>query len=228
MSEVEIAQRVLEILLGSRSLDDTITIPAAADPANGVSIYGALRRVFDETTVLYNEKGKIHEVADVIIYPVAEDIGTTEISDDGSSPALLGAVSDVHVTEGAAEADPAWLEYIDFEQLGTITIISIYYELHWQQQFTVGVGAGTESYAKWQISRDGGANWVDVTDNVVENNAAYQDKTRAGVGVHIPTIVAGANQLGLRLCTWVDADGTSSVETKVCSDSLMRITYRKS
>ncbi len=227
MSEVEIAQRVLEILIGSRSLDDTITIPAAGDPANDVSIYGALRKIFDENTVLYNEKGKVHEVADVIIYPVAEDMATTEIDDDGTSPALTGAVSDVHITEAAAMADPAWLEYIDFEQLGTITIISIYYELHWQQRFTVGGGGGSESYAKWQISRDGGANWVDVTDNVVENNAAYQDLTRSGVGVHIPTIVAGANQLGLRLCQWVDVDGTSSVETKVRSDSYIRITYRK-
>lgn len=55
MSEVEINQRILEILLGSRSLDDTITIPAAADPANDVSFYGALRKVFDENTVLYND-----------------------------------------------------------------------------------------------------------------------------------------------------------------------------
>ncbi|TSA56342.1 hypothetical protein D4R42_03780 [bacterium] len=55
MSEVKIAQRVLEILLGSRSLDDTITIPAAADPANDVSLYGALRKVFDENTVLYDD-----------------------------------------------------------------------------------------------------------------------------------------------------------------------------
>ncbi|GAG90679.1 unnamed protein product, partial [marine sediment metagenome] len=155
MSNVELVQRVLEVLLGSRSLDDTITIPAAADPANDVSLYGALRRIFDETTVVYNEKGKIHEVADVVIYPVAEDLGTAELDDDGSSPALLGAVSDIHITEGAAVADPAWTEDINFEQLGTITILSIYFELHWQQRLTVGIGAATESLAKWQISGDG-------------------------------------------------------------------------
>lgn len=55
MSEIEAIQRVIEILLGCRSLDDTITIPAAADPANDVSFYGALRKVFDENTVLYND-----------------------------------------------------------------------------------------------------------------------------------------------------------------------------
>ena len=243
MSEIEAITKVLKAILGSENLDDTITMPASADPANDVSIYGALRKVFDENTTLYNDwfeggrldlilddiEDKTHEVADVIIYPVAEDMATTEITDDGTSPALTGAVSDTHITEGAAEADPAWLEYIDFEQQGTaITVISIYYELHWEQQLTVGIGAATESLAKWQISDDGGTSWVDVTDNVSENNAAYQEQTRAGVGVHITTIDAGANQLGLRLCTWVDADGNSSVETKVRSDSYIRITYRKS
>lgn len=242
MSEVELIQRVIEILLGSRSLDDTITIPAAADPSNDISVYGALRKVFDENTTLFNEWAdggrldlliddlidKTHEVQDVIIYPVAEDMGTTEITDDGTSPALTGEVSDIHITEGAAEGDPAWLEYIDLEQQGTNTIISIYYELHWQQRLTVGGGAAVVSYAKWQISRDGGSNWVDITDNVEEINPVYQDKTRAGVGVHIATIVAGVNQLGLRLCTWVDADGISSVETKIRSDTFIRITYRKS
>ena len=117
-------------------------------------------------------------------------------------------------------------EDINFEQQGTITVVSIFYELRWQQKYTAG-GASTGTWAKWQISRDGGANWVDVTDNVTEVNVAYQNKTRIGVGVHIPTIVAGANQLQLRLCAWVD-DAAASVETKVRCDTYLRVTYRKS
>lgn len=169
------------------------------------------------------------EVHNLILYPVAKDMGTAEIADDGTSPALTGAVSQSNKTEGEGEGTPAWLEIIDLEQVGTTTIISMFLEFHWQQQFTVGGGAGTITSAKIQISGDGGGSWVDVTDNVTENNVAYQDKTRIGIGVHIPTIAAGVNRLQLRLCAWTDdGGGVSTVETKMRSDTFMRISYRKS
>lgn len=161
------------------------------------------------------------DVDDVVIYPVAEDQGTTEISDDGSSPALTAQVSKAHANEGAGEADPNWSEDIDFEQFGTNTVISIFYELHFQMKIT---GAGTGN-AKFQISGDGGSTWVDVTDDVTETGTSYADKTRIGVGRHITTITAGSNQLQLRLVTWGNA---TSVETKVRSDSYMRISIKKS
>lgn len=150
-------------------------------------------------------------------------MGVAEITDDGTSPALTPEVSSAAATEAAGMAAPSWVEDINFEQtIGTLTIISIYYELHWQMKVT---GAVT-GYAKWQISRDGGANWVDVTDNVAEAGVAYVNKTRIGVGVHIPTVVAGVNQLRLRVAAWQSAAG--SVETRIRSDSYLRVTYRKS
>jgi len=171
----------------------------------------------------------VHGVGDVIIYPVAEDISTTELSDDGSSPLLTAQVQQANKTEAEGIATPAWTEDINFEQNGTVTLLSIYFGLYWQQQFTVGAGAGTTTYAKWQISGDGGSTWVDVTDNVSETAAAYNDKIRIGVSLPITAITAGANQLQLRLCAWTDdAGGTSTVETKVRSNSYLRISYRKS
>ncbi len=240
MNEEVYIRNILRILIGDTILNDTIDIPAAADPADDVSIYGALRKVFDENTVLYNDLinggrldnliddiiDKSREVQDVTIYPVAEDMDTTEITDDGAAPALTGEIASSEITEGGAQDNPSWSELINFEQMGVITIISIYIELHWQQKYTAG-GASTDTWAKWQISRDGGTAWVDITDNETENNPVYQNKTKAGVGVFIPTIVAGADQLGLRLCAWTD-DGAASVETKIRSDSFIHITYRKS
>lgn len=155
------------------------------------------------------------------IYIVAEDIGTTEISDDGSSPALTAESSKSNANETAGEADPNWSEDIDFEPGGTTTIISIFYELHWQQKRT----GGTTSSGKLQISGDGGSSWVDVTDDITETGTTYADKTRIGTGRHITAVTAGSNQLQMRLVTW-SADATS-VETKMRSDSYIRPTYKK-
>jgi len=184
-------------------------------------VKGILNQLANATFGLDALKHTQHEVDDVAVYFVAEDQGTTEISDDGTSPALTAEVSKTNANEAAGMADPSWSEDINFEQDGTITVISIFYELHWQQKRT----GGTTCSAKWQISRDGGSNWVDLTDNMAETGTTYADKSRIGVGVHIPTIVAGANQLEFRLCAWTDG---TSVETKVRSDSYVRITYRKS
>lgn len=178
-----------------------------------MSLPGSLGRLLDLLK-------RVPDVDDRVIYPVAEDQGTTEISDDGSSPALTAEVSKTNATEGAAEADPSWSEDIDFEEFGTITVISIYYELHWQQKRT----GGTTCSAKFQISGDGGATWVDVTDNEAETSTSYVDKTKIGVGRHITTITKGSNQLQLRLCAWTDG---TSVQTKVRSDSYIRVSYKK-
>jgi len=75
MSEIEIGLRILEHLFGTRSLDDTLTIPAAGDPANDVSMYGALRKVFDENTVLYNDwlnGGRLDLILNIIAADVIE------------------------------------------------------------------------------------------------------------------------------------------------------------
>ena len=168
-------------------------------------------------------------VHDVVIYPVAEDAGVTELADDGSAPAFYPAAahSTNAVGEGAAVA--AWTEDINFEQEGTVTIISIYAEFEWQTRFLVGAGNGVNSVSKIQISRDGGANWVDLSDNFTNSAAVMTARNREGVGLWIPTIVAGANQFQLRLVHWVDVgNGISTSEAQIRSNSFVRITYRKS
>lgn len=155
-----------------------------------------------------------------VIYPVAEDISTTEVSDDGTSPALLAEVSNANANEAAGEATPQWTEDIQIDEEGIAQLISIYFELHWQQKRT----GGTTSSAKWQISGDGGTTWVDVTDNVAEAGAVYADKTRIGVSLPITSIAPGEGQLRLRLCAWTDG---ASVETRVRSDTYFRLTGKK-
>jgi hypothetical protein len=168
-------------------------------------------------------------IQDVVIYPVAEDAGTTELADDGSSPAYYPAAahSTNAVGEGAAVA--AWTEDINFEQQGNINIISIYAEFEWQTRFLIGAGNGVNSVSKIQMSRDGGANFIDLTDNFINPLAVMTARVREGVGLWIPTIVAGANQLVFRLLHWVDVGtGVSTSECQIRSNSFVRITYRKS
>jgi len=160
------------------------------------------------------------QVNDVVIYVVAEDMGTTEGADDGTNPALTSEVSQANANEAAGVATPAWTEDINFEQDGTITVVSIFYGLRWQMKRT----GGTTAYSKWQISGDGGSTWTDATDNLSETNTTYTDKARLFTGRHVSTIDAGANKLQIRLCAWTDG---TTVETKVRSDSYLRVTYRK-
>ncbi|MEA3338438.1 MAG: hypothetical protein U9R15_00585 [Chloroflexota bacterium] len=166
---------------------------------------------------IYN---RVPSVSDVILYPVAIHAGTTEITDDGTSPALYAdAESGAATTEGAPNVH--WVEYIShFEREGTINVISIFAELRWQHKTSGGT-----AYSKIQITGDGGAAWVDVTDNIAETNATYQVKTRIGVGQFLPTITAGASKLGFRLVSWEAGGATSNA--KIRSDSYVRITYRK-
>jgi hypothetical protein len=176
--------------------------------------------------------GASPSIQEVTIFPVAEDVGTDEIADDGTTPPYGPAVVP-GTSNSEATPDVVWERYIDFEQTGIITVISIYLELYWQSQLTVGGGGdATLCSTKMQISRDGGANWVDITDNFDHGNAAMTPRVRIGVGRWLPTIVAGANQLGLRLVSWtndtVGGPGTSSCEAQIRSDSLINIAYRKS
>lgn len=168
-------------------------------------------------------------VQDVVIYPVAEDALLTELADDGSAPAYYPAAAHSTNVVGEGAAVAAWTEDINFELEGTITIISIYAEFEWQTRFLLGAGNGVNSVSKIQISRDGGANWVDLTDNFINPNAAMTTRSREGVGLWIPTIVAGANQLVIRLVHFVDVgNGISTSECQIRSNSFVRISYRKS
>lgn len=166
-------------------------------------------------------KAKQLEVQEVIIYPAAEDRATTELDGDGTSPNYLAESSQSNADEAAGMASPAWAEDFDFEQAGTITLISIYAELHWAQKQT---GGGTSS-VKMQISGDGGSTWQDISNNVTETGTSYADKIRIGVGRWITTITAGANQLQLRLVQW---GGVTSSQVRLRENSYLRILYRKS
>ena len=232
-----------------------VTFPVRAVAANGVSIAEVLRHVteavgedtanndFASTLVVANRDGSVlerledlrdltesaSEVHEIVIYPVAEDVATTELANDGTAPIYLpvAAASTAVVGEGAAVA--AWTEDIDFEQAGTITIISIYAEFEWQTRFLIGAGNGVNSQSKIQISGNGGGAWVDLTDNYVNAAATMTNRIRAGVGAWITTVTAGANQLQFRLMHWVDSGtAVSTSEAQIRSNSYVRITYRKS
>jgi len=157
---------------------------------------------------------------DIVIYPVAEHAAATEISDDGISPAYY---ADTESGTATAEGTPNvhWSEDIDFGQAGTINVISIFADLRWEHKTSAGT-----AYSKVQMSEDGGANWVDMTDSIAETDAAYQDKVRIGVGRFVSTITAGVNQLQFRLVSWEAGGATSSA--KIRSDSYIRITTRRS
>jgi hypothetical protein len=230
---------------GTANLVDALGTDAVTVTDSATSVLGAIgannnNNAFASTSVVANHDGSVLErlegmlntnieAGDIVIYLAAEDISTTEITDDGSSPALLSQVSQSTKTEGEGEATPAWTEDYNIDQNGTLNLISIFYNLEWQQKFTVGAGAGTTTSVKWQISGDGGGSWVDVTDSVTENSATYIDKQRMGAGLHITSITGGANQLQMRLCSWTDdAGGVSTVESKVYSNSYVRLTLRKS
>lgn len=187
-----------------------------------------------ETALIKAETDKIASklnVQDVVIYLVAEDAATDEIADDGTSPAFYPAAA--HSTDSNSEAVPgiAWTENINFEQEGTIDLISIYAEFEWQTKLTLEGGDATNSISKIQISRDGGATWVDVTDNFTNPAVDMTNRKRFGVGLWITLILAGYNQLQFRLCHWTDDSvggiGRSTSEAQIRCNSYVRLTYRK-
>ena len=159
------------------------------------------------------------ESKSIKIHPVAEHAGTSEITDDGTSPPFYADTeSGTATTEGAPNVH--LLEDIDFHHDGIVTIISMYFELIWQHK----TAAGT-AYSKIQISGNGGSSWVDVTDSIDEINTEYQAKTRKGVGRFLSSINAGLNQLQIRLVSW-EAGGNSS-SAQIRSDSHIEIAFRK-
>jgi len=219
---------------------DAVTVTDSATSVLGATGANNANNAFDSSSVVSNADGSVLErledlldqiptSGDVVVYLAAEDLGTTEISDDGTDPALLGEVSQTNKTEAEGIATPAWTEDYDLEQQGTMNLLSIFFALRWQSKFTVGAGAGTTVYSKWQMSNDAGSTWVDVTDNVSTTSATYVDHQRVGEGLFFSTITGGANQFQMRLASWTDdAGGVSSVETKIRSSSYVRLSYRKS
>ena len=221
-----------------------VTITDSATSVIGVIGANNADNAFDSTNIVANENGSVLErlehmmttlsnkeprVQEIVIYPVAEDAGTTELSDDGTSPTYfpVAAASTAVVGEGNGVA--AWTEDIPFEAEGTITIIAIYAEFEWQTRFLVGAGNGTNTESKIQISGDGGGSWVDLTDTYTHSTAAMTNRIRAGVGRWVSTITAGSNQLQFRLLHWVDVGtGVSTSEAQIRSNSYVRITYIKS
>ena len=215
-----------------------IQINANCDAPSVINIYGNARvtvvgaptATINDYTIDTSISGKLN-VQDVVIYPVAEDVSTDEIADDGTSPPYYPVAA--HSTDSNAEVTPgvAWTEDIDFEQEGVVNLISIYAEFEWQTLVVVGGGDATNSLSKIQISRDGGATWVNLTDNFINPAIAMTNRIRAGVGLWIPTIVAGAAQLQFRLVHWTDdsvgGGGRSTSEAQIRSNSYVRITYRK-
>jgi hypothetical protein len=182
-----------------------------------------------DITAILAAASTLAKVQEVVLYPVAIQAGNTELADDGTAPAFYPVAA--HSTNSHDEANPgvAWQEDITLEPDGSNYLISIYAEFEWQTRFLVGAGAGTQSSSKVQISRDGGANWVDLTDNFDNAAAVMTNRIRAGVGRWIATVVAGAGQLSFRLVHWTDdATGVSTSEAQIRSNSYVRLTYRKS
>ena len=170
----------------------------------------------------------VWQPSEIIIYPVAEDIGTTELADDGTSPAFIPAAA--HSTAANSEASPgiAWTEDINMDQEGTLTVTSIYAEFEWQSRFLIGGGGGTTSSSKIQISGDGGTTFVDLTDNYDNTSATFTVRIRAGTGRWISSLTTGANQLQIRLVHWSDdGGGVATSEAQVRSNSYIRLTYAK-
>jgi hypothetical protein len=165
-------------------------------------------------------------VQELVIYPVAAIAATDELADDGLAPAYYPVPAASTVAKAEATPGVAWASVINFETSGAV-LISIYAEFEWQSQFLIGAGGGTQSSSKIQISRDGGTNWVDLTDNFNNPNAAMTGRTRAGVGLWIASVVAAPSQLCFRLVHWTDdAGGVATSKAQIRSNSFVRITYR--
>lgn len=235
-----------------------VTFPARAVAGDGVSMAEVLRHVteavgedsadntFASTLVVSNRDGSVlerledvrevqdttAEVHDVVIYLAAGTQGTTELTDDGSSPAY---VSEATTTANAEGTPGAQTFTINLEQSGTISVIGIYFEGEWQSKLTVGGGDATATLSKWQISNNAGGAYVDITENFSHGQTAYNatgSRIRAGTGQWISTVTAGASQLLLRIAHWtndsVGGGGRSSSEVRARTNSYIRLTLRKS
>ncbi len=171
----------------------------------------------------------IPNVQEVVLHPVAPALTTTVAADDGNSPAFYPAAE--HSTALTTKANPgiAWSQLLPFEPAGTITVISIYAYFEWQTRWVIDA-LGTKSSSLIQMSRDGGANWVDVTDQFDNSAIVMTNRIRKAVGLWVPTIVGGATQLGFRLIHFTDdvVGAVSTSKAQVRSNSEVRISYVKS
>ena len=164
---------------------------------------------------------KIHASGDYVLYVVAPDMSTTVISDDGTDPALTAEVSQAYATELLAEADPAWSENFTVDDEGDLNLQSLMARVICQLKRT----GGTAAFAKFELSNDAGSTWVPITDDMTTLLTVYDTLIRQGTMVPFATLTLGANQFRIRLVTWVTGGGT--VESKVRSDSYLRMTIRK-
>tara|TARA_Y100000310_G_scaffold341791_1_gene442168 strand:+ start:12851 stop:13399 length:549 start_codon:yes stop_codon:yes gene_type:complete len=165
-------------------------------------------------------------VQEIVLYPVSEDV-TGEIDDDGVTPVYRPATA--HSTNAASEgtAEAAWTETINFEQQGSISIISAFYEFEWRTEYTDG-GGSDASYSKVQISGDGGSNWSDLTDNFQNTTTgSTTSRIRAAVSNVLTSVSTGTDQLQMRLVHWV-TNASDTSEAHVRTNSYVRFTYRKS
>jgi len=154
------------------------------------------------------------------LYITADDLAA-EITGDGTTR-YTAESSKANYSEVEAEANPAWHPDIYINIPFEVDILDLYAELYWAQKAT---GGETMSYAKWQITGDGGSTWVDITDNVEEGGAVYVDKTRKGTTLALKTIQGGSGRFAIRLCTWI-VDG-DTVEVKVREDTYLKLVVRK-
>ena len=162
---------------------------------------------------------------ELIIYLTADSAGTTEISDDGTSPPYYPASP--HST-AATSATAALTKQITVESEGTVTVSSMYVEAEWQ---TAVANAASTTTSKIQVSGNGGSSWVDVTDDFAHQgtsiSAATSDRIRAGSGKWLSTISTGSNQLRIRLVHQT-SNASHASTAQLRSSSYIRLTYLKS
>jgi len=195
-----------------------------------IQIWG---RIVMEPDILTAVIGKpnIQEISFHFIAAAASLVNAV-LNNDGTAP--LYAPNPAHSTDSNNPALPgvALLSTINFEQLGSVNIIDIFAHLEWQTEITVGGGDATNSLSMIQMSADGGATWVNMTDLFTNPNAIMTPMTREGARAFVAAITAGINQLLFRLIHYTDdtvgGPGRSTSEAQMHENSYVTIVYRKS
>ena len=189
------------------------------------SVKAILDLLRTDITTLVSRISEEPQVAEVVIYPAAEDLGTTVLTDEGSSPPYTATSA----STTSSTYTTTWSESVNFEPSGTSTIVAIYAEFEWQTRFVDNSGSAASSVSKIQISGNGGSSWVDMTDEFTNTATSYTNRVRIGVGQWISTVAAGSNQLQIRLVhktnTGSSADASNA---QIRVNSYLRISYRKS
>ena len=189
------------------------------------SVKAILDLLRTDITTLVSRISEEPQVAEVVIYPAAEDLGTTVLTDEGSSPPYTATSA----STTSSTYTTAWSESVNFEPSGPSTIVAIYAEFEWQTRFVDNSGSAASSVSKIQISGNGGSSWVDMTDEFTNTATSYTNRVRIGVGQWISTVAAGSNQLQIRLVhktnTGSSADASNA---QIRVNSYLRISYRKS